>query len=232
MPNRPGLCSNFAAPSSHDSHGARPQARSLAPLCSTPSGGPFPAPLFLSWCFLPARAYLPRVSAQPCSPCAAALFCPDYQHPTPVFSPLKNSRRALRPHRVCEAVVVELRSFLFASCVQHTIVFVFLASPGVRSRSPSTTRPCRRALPCRSLFSAQQGFVLSCAALQVRVLGGLAPSVSCLLVHAVNPYGHGVSLLSMQRGVGSLLYPARRVSGIYTHVIVDAQHFCVALRVL
>ena len=151
-----------------------------------------------------------------------------HQVPSPSPAPCC---RALRPRRVREATV-ELRSFLFASCVQHTIVFVFLASPGVRSRSPSTTRPCRRALPCRSLFSAQQGFVLSCAALQVRVLGGLAPSVSCLLVHAVNPYGHGVSLLSMQRGVGSLLYPARRVSGIYTHVIVDAQHFCVALRVL
>jgi hypothetical protein len=44
--------------------------------------------------------------------------------------------RALRPRRVREAIV-ELRSFLFESCAQHAIIFVFLASPGMRSRSPS-----------------------------------------------------------------------------------------------
>ncbi|XP_008652443.1 uncharacterized protein [Zea mays] len=44
----------------------------------------------------------------------------------------------------------------------------------VRSRSLSPGRPRRQASPCRSSFFAQQGFILS-AALQVRVLGGLAP---------------------------------------------------------
>lgn len=71
---------------------------------------------------------------------------PDHQPLIPVFSPLKNSRRALRPCCVREAVV-ELWSFLFASCAHHAHVFVFLASPGVRSRSPSPVRPRRRASP-------------------------------------------------------------------------------------
>jgi hypothetical protein len=106
--------------------------------------------------------------------------------------------RALRARHVREAAV-ELRSFLFMSCAQHAIIFVFLASPSVRSRSPSPARPRRRASPCRSSFFAQQGFVLSCTALQVRVLGRLAPSVSCLLVHAVDPYRHGISLESRCR---------------------------------
>jgi hypothetical protein len=75
---------------------------------------------------------------------SCALLCPDHQPTIPVFSPLKNSRRTLRPRRVREAVV-ELLSFFFASCAHHAAAFVFLASPNVRSRSSSPVRPCRRA---------------------------------------------------------------------------------------
>jgi hypothetical protein len=44
-----------------------------------------------------------------------------------------------------------------ATCVcysPHAVVFVFLASPGVRSRSPSPVRPRRRASPCWSSICA------------------------------------------------------------------------------
>jgi hypothetical protein len=58
---------------------------------------------------------------------------------------------ALRLRRVRETPM-KLRSFLFVSCAQHVIVFMFLASPGVRSRSPSPARPRRRTSPCQSSF--------------------------------------------------------------------------------
>jgi hypothetical protein len=158
----------------------------------------------------------------------------DQAEPLTPSSSLAPCYCALRPRRGRETAV-ELRSFLFVSCAQHTIVFMFLASPGVRSRSPSPARPRRRTSPCQSSFFAQQGFVLSCATLQVRVLGGLAPlcRVCSSMLSARTDSGlASVALPSMQRGVVPLLCPARQVPKICTHVIVGAQHLRVAFRVL
>jgi hypothetical protein len=108
--------------------------------------------------FLHARSSLLAAESPARCPCrrnflGRALLCPDHQPPIPVFSSLKNSRRALRPRRIRETVV-ELWSFLFASCAHHAVVFVFLASPRVCSSSPSPIRPRRRASPCWSSICA------------------------------------------------------------------------------
>jgi hypothetical protein len=128
----------------------------------------------------------------------------DQAEPLILSSSLAPCYCALRPRRVREAAM-ELRSFLFVSCVQHAIVFMFLASPLLAIPcSTSPARPRRRTSPCRSSFFAQQGFVLSCAALQVRVLGRLAPlcHVCSSILSARSDSGLArVALPSMQRGL-------------------------------
>jgi hypothetical protein len=168
-----------------------------------------------------------------------ALLCPDHQHPIPVFLPLKNSRRALHPRRVREATM-KLRSFLFASWAQHAVVFMFLASPSVRSCSPSPAQPCRlnlvvelRLVGRRSSLS--KVLFLIAPPFKFASLADSHPSCrvcSSMLSARTNTGLARVALRSMQHVVGSLLCSACRVPGICTHVIDDARHLHDTLCVL
>jgi hypothetical protein len=120
-----------------------PAAPSSLVIVSSPPSSPWCSPLRIApWPSRPCRPELPRPRSRP-----GSLLCSPR---SPLSSSIAESSPCcytLRPRRVREAAV-ELWSFFFASCAQHAIVFVFLASPGVRSHSPSSARPRRRASPC------------------------------------------------------------------------------------
>jgi hypothetical protein len=69
--------------------------------------------------------------------------------------------------------------------IDSAVVFVFLASPGVRTRSPSPVQPCRRAFVSSSLLTRSSLFPC-CRAHKFYLLAtaGRAPAPSLLLSQA------------------------------------------------